>query len=410
MIMHHNEKDSDIIGRIKSVEYTETNTRSGTPALIFTVNIPDEAGKKGVKNGTLCTVSIGAIAHELRCSICNNNLAEDGLCEHERGEYYDNELCYWIIEKMEPKELSYVIVPSDVYAQNVRVYNVNNKNSEVKESMFYDNPFADVLEETKVVNNVTEATDTKEGKQIDEEVKENEKTSNPIKEEDKTKEEETKEEDKTDKESETKEEDNKSEETSKEESETKEQEETKEEESKEEDSKKEEESKEETKSEEDEDFKKELEEAKLQIAELVKKTKELEAENKKLSNSVNSEKKLRESAEKELIEFRVNKKKALIESINNMRTELNLPEEDVTSLLESTEETLNLTIKNLKEFTAVNKTVLGISKISSPVAVSESKDNTTKIENKKIKNVKESIEDSNNNVVEDYINIFKNIW
>lgn len=96
--MHHNEKDGQIIGRVHSVEYTEVDTRGDTPALIFTVNVGDEDGKKGIKNGTLSTVSIGVIAHELRCSICGTNLAEEGLCEHEKGEYYDvdgeQQLCY----------------------------------------------------------------------------------------------------------------------------------------------------------------------------------------------------------------------------------------------------------------------------------------------------------------------------
>lgn len=104
VIMHHNEKDGVIIGRIKSVEYKEAETRTGTPALVFTANIGDEEGKKGIKNGTLSTVSIGVIAHDLRCSICGTNLAEEGLCEHEKGETYDGKLCYWIINKMEPKK------------------------------------------------------------------------------------------------------------------------------------------------------------------------------------------------------------------------------------------------------------------------------------------------------------------
>ena len=170
VIMHHNEKDGQIIGRVHSVEYTEVNTRGNTPALIFTANVGDEEGKKGIKNGTLSTVSIGVIAHDLRCSICGTNLAEEGLCEHEKGEYYDVEgeqrLCYWIIEKMEPKEVSYVIVPSDAYAHNLRVYDaVKKKKSEVKESVEFNNPFAELIEATKV-----KVEDAKEGKQIDEEV------------------------------------------------------------------------------------------------------------------------------------------------------------------------------------------------------------------------------------------------
>ena len=116
VIMHHNEKDGKIIGRVKAANFIKESERSGTAALELVANIGDEEGKKGIKNGTLATVSIGAIAHDIRCSICGTNLVEEGMCEHDKGEIYDNKRCYWIVNKIEPKEVSYVIVPSDIYA------------------------------------------------------------------------------------------------------------------------------------------------------------------------------------------------------------------------------------------------------------------------------------------------------
>lgn len=135
VIMHHKEEDGVIIGRVKNVEYKETNTRSGTPCQMFTCNIGDPKGIEGIKNGTLSTVSIGAIVYDLRCSICGKNLAEEGECEHEKGQHYDGELCYWKVEEMEPKEISYVIVPSDKYALTTRIYKPKNATSEIKESV-----------------------------------------------------------------------------------------------------------------------------------------------------------------------------------------------------------------------------------------------------------------------------------
>lgn len=137
LIMHHNEKDGKIIGRIRAVELLQVSAKSKTPALLFTANVPDPEGKEQIKDGRLNTVSIGAIVHEARCSICGANIAEmskDELenHEHQRGQKYDGKICYWMIMKMEAKELSYVIVPSDVYAQNVRVYQPSDK--EIKES------------------------------------------------------------------------------------------------------------------------------------------------------------------------------------------------------------------------------------------------------------------------------------
>ena len=402
VIMHHNEKDGAIIGRIKSVEYKEAGTRTGTPALVFTANIGDDEGKKGIKNGTLSTVSIGVIAHDLRCSICGTNLAEEGLCEHEKGETYDGKLCYWIINKMEPKEVSYVIVPSDIYAHNLRVYEaVKKKKSEVKESV--DNIFEDLLKSTQeIVDSIQESTETQEGTQVDEEVKKDAETKAP----------ETEKEPKADepKEEPAKDEEEEQQEAPKsEEGKESKSEESKEDESKEED-KKEEDAEEKTEEpKEDNKAKEELEAAKVKIAELEKEVNTLKAENEKLNNKVDNEKRLKESAEAKLVEYQAKEKKALVEQVNALRATLNLPAENEANLLESSEDTLKSTRKELNEFTEVQKKIFGMQTLTSPVAVSEAKDNTAK-ENSKIQNVKESIEDSNNSIEDEYIKLFSNIF
>lgn len=131
VIMHHNDEDGKIIGRVKKVEMIDSK-RSGTPAINFTCNIGDENGVKGIKNGTLSTVSIGAIGYDVTCSICGANVAECD-CGHKKGRMYDGKLCYWTIENMEPREVSYVILPSDEYAQTMKVYKPGKK--ELKESV-----------------------------------------------------------------------------------------------------------------------------------------------------------------------------------------------------------------------------------------------------------------------------------
>lgn len=397
--MHHNERDGQIIGRIKAVRYTETDTRSNTPALEFTVNIGNEEGIKGIKDGTLSTVSIGVIAHDLRCSICGTNLVEEGMCEHEKGEVYDNELCYWIINKMEPKEVSYVIVPSDIYAHNIKVYEaINKKKSEVKESM-QNNPFAELLESTQAELNAQES------KQIDEEIKSN--SEEKIKDETV---EETSKEEKEKKEEVVEEEDTKEEEN-KESSEELEKEETQQEEKSEEESDKEEAS--EDKEEEEELVNKSLlDEATAKIEELNSKIKELEKENSKLEKKVEKITSAKESVEKELVLYKAEKKKGLVETVNKLREELSLPVEETEMLMESSEESLMTTIKSLKEFTQVQKKMFGIQTLSSPVAVSEEMDNTSKEISKKntVKNVKESVEDSNKTLEAECIDLMMKIF
>lgn len=398
VIMHHNEKDGKIIGRVKAANYIEKSERSGTAALELIANIGDEEGKKGIKNGTLATVSIGAIAHDIRCSICGTNLVEEGMCEHDKGEIYDGKRCYWIVNKIEPKEVSYVIVPSDIYAHNTRVYDAVKKNkNEVNESM--SNIFADLIEAHGLNSiDVTESKveETKEGTQVEEEVKDGAK----VNESEKT------EEQKAESEEESKKEEEKSEEKKEEEAkqpETEDKEEGKDEEKKDE-------PKEEEKEAEKVEENKELEEAKEKIAELTAKVETLTAENIKLSKQVETEKALKESAEAELITFKTERKKTLIENVNSLRTQLSLPAENVEHLMESSEEALNLTIKSLTEFIQVQKKSLGgLSVIESPVAVSDEKDNTNK-EKVKVEDVKESVDDSNNEFEQSLLDIMQKIF
>lgn len=145
LIKHHNEETGEPIGRVIDVEYVSRNTRSNTPALKFSVNVPDKAAAEGVKNGLLSTVSIGIIAHDVRCSICGSPIvdAKEGCPEgHVRGVPYETdqgtqEVCCWDIHKMEAKELSYVDVPSDMYAKNINYYSAqtSRKTPQLKESL-----------------------------------------------------------------------------------------------------------------------------------------------------------------------------------------------------------------------------------------------------------------------------------
>jgi hypothetical protein len=184
LILHHNEKDGKIIGRVMNVEYTDVNTRSKTGALIFTCNVPDEEGKQGVKDGRLKTTSVGVTATDVRCSICGEQIELDEddnpICGHNKGKKYDGELCYWKIYAMEAKEISYVIVPSDKYAHNIRVYSPDENPRSLKEN----NESKEVLDMAKPKN--LDVKESKEEKKTDENIEVNETSDAEIVEEDKT--------------------------------------------------------------------------------------------------------------------------------------------------------------------------------------------------------------------------------
>jgi len=115
-IMFHNDYDGIVNGRIKKA-YMGHSEKSGTDCLMLESSHPDYNTRRDISSGILKTVSIGVAAHDVRCSICGQQLAEGEMCDHVRGVEYDGQICYWDVYKFTPKELSYVIVPSDKYAQ-----------------------------------------------------------------------------------------------------------------------------------------------------------------------------------------------------------------------------------------------------------------------------------------------------
>ena len=158
LIKHHNDINGEIIGRICDVKYKESDTLTGTPALEFTVNVPGKA-KEDVKNGLLETASIGATIHDMRCSICGQQLANGEECEHKRGVKYGDKICTWDMYEMTGKELSYVIVPSDIYSKNIRTYPATKSraNSRITESADNNITNKGEIEESMAENKNTDA-------------------------------------------------------------------------------------------------------------------------------------------------------------------------------------------------------------------------------------------------------------
>ena len=367
VIMHHKDKDGVQIGRVKSVEFLE-NSRAKIPGLLFTCNIGDEAGIKGVKNGTLSTVSIGAVIHKATCSICGQNIAAEGECEHQRGRKYDDKLCYWIMEEMEPKELSYVIVPSDRYANTIKIYkpkNINSKESYNEGGQAEDMSVFDNIDLTKVDPEIVEAAEEepkaeepkKDAPEIEEPAKEE-----PVKEEPKA------------------------------------------EEPVKEEPKKEEPAKEEPKKDEIEDMSKEelidkVKEQNKQIAGLLDDVKYLKAK-------LDQERGLKENLELEILKMKKVNKMHLAEQIVDLRKELGLREESLDELMLLSEESLNSSIKTFMEFKESNSfNVKNLPKVESKAMVDDEVDNTIK-ESAKIESNKNS---SNIDYEQQLNNILKNL-
>ena len=433
VIMHHNEKDGITIGRVKRAYWTDKNTRSGTGALRFVTNIGHKEGLEGINNGSLSTVSVGLIAHDVRCSICGKQIELDmdghPECGHYKGASYDGKHCYWVIHKFEPKELSFVIVPSDPYAHILRVYkpdskdlnlSENNNNQEVNN--MFENPFMDLIEESaESIKDLAEASkksteeeiETKTKKEEEEVSDTNNVQSDSEKEEEK--EEETTQEPACDEKESSETEEETVEEVVEEDTKEATEEDTKEE-SKEETEEKPENTEEETTSNSkviEEEVKKDIDSKKEDIYKDIEvKLQQAETENKELKDEIanlkkevanitsklQKEKSLKESAEAELMEFRMERKKNLAEQVNALRKTASLEPEKIENLMEASEDALHFTIKNLKEFSSKMGDLSKIQKLQSEVSISESKDNSQKTNSSQ--DVKEKKANSNINLEE----------
>lgn len=364
LIMHHKEQDGVTIGRIKKCTYVESCKKTKGPGLVFTCNIGNKEGIEGVKNGTLVTTSIGVMVRDLRCSICGKNLAEEGECEHVKGQKYDGKLCYWIIKDMEPKELSYVIVPSDKYAHNIKIYKPDAKILGVSESYNYEDEVKELSIKDLYYDEISKSLAMKEAKALEEDGKKPDEQQASLDPQDEKPEPDPKDEPKDD--------------------------EVKDPEG----------SQEEGEGEEGKD-----EDLKAKVAELEKEVARLQKEVQKLEGSLSKEKETREAVELKYLEVKKQQRVALAEKVNEMRTSLGLEGEDIEILSKSTEEALNTKIEVLKEFMCNGPELAkSLPQVKSEVPIDESVDNTIKDNNRDKK-------DSNRNIEmqmkEKYKNLFR---
>lgn len=126
VIMYHNDYDGTVVGRVLEASINASTLVNNNNCLLLKTSAPNWRTKEDIMNGVLKTVSIGTEATDVRCSICGQQLANGETCEHSRGMYYEGELCTWDVYDFQAKELSYVIIPSDKYAQVIDIKDNDN--------------------------------------------------------------------------------------------------------------------------------------------------------------------------------------------------------------------------------------------------------------------------------------------
>jgi len=134
----HHDIHSDPLGRILSakVMHGEDSVEKPQDFIQLEARISDSKAMENVLKGLYATVSVGSKTTKVTCSICDQVLTEEGLCEHEKGDVIDGEKCYWIIDEIRYTEDSFVNKPADPFARIVEI-NIGNGYKPYKE--FLDN-------------------------------------------------------------------------------------------------------------------------------------------------------------------------------------------------------------------------------------------------------------------------------
>lgn len=117
-LLHH-DKHKDAVGRVIDYKLKDDGSLPGEPNeyIQLKVRITDKDAISKVVKGIYYTCSVGSSTSSIRCSICDQVLTVDGLCEHEKGSIYEGKKVYWIIDTISYRENSFVNSPADIYSR-----------------------------------------------------------------------------------------------------------------------------------------------------------------------------------------------------------------------------------------------------------------------------------------------------
>jgi hypothetical protein len=126
-VLLHHDKFDDPIGRVIDAAFVEDDPQFYVNRYGRTENLPqahidmilritDSSAIKRILDGTYLTVSQGSSCDDVKCSICDQDIAKEGPCEHERWKTYDGKVAYWKFGPLKPREASIVNIPADEYA------------------------------------------------------------------------------------------------------------------------------------------------------------------------------------------------------------------------------------------------------------------------------------------------------
>ena len=104
---------------LKKYNLLEDKMWPGLGRMRVQANISDEDAIKKFMDGRYLTFSAGSTTNRHVCSICSQDWAKDGMCEHRHGKTYDGEKCVFVTGDFLVLEGSVVNSPADDLSQLV---------------------------------------------------------------------------------------------------------------------------------------------------------------------------------------------------------------------------------------------------------------------------------------------------
>lgn len=116
-------KDKDLQKAVQYIlkQWQNSEEYQGLGYIELLAEITDPDAIQKILDNRYLTVSTAHSSDAAFCGICMQNWVEDGWCEHEPGNIYDDEECVLIPGKHLYSEVSYVNKPADRHATNVAI-------------------------------------------------------------------------------------------------------------------------------------------------------------------------------------------------------------------------------------------------------------------------------------------------
>lgn len=109
---------------IQDDNYAENPDYEGLGYVELIAQITDPNAIQRILDGRYLTGSVGASTDQAVCSVCKQDWAEEGQCEHKPGKVYDEVRCVLIAGNLNYEEYSFVNKPADRHSKVIEV-NVN---------------------------------------------------------------------------------------------------------------------------------------------------------------------------------------------------------------------------------------------------------------------------------------------